>query len=135
MARSKGKPPSQRQLRVGEELRHVLALSISRADFRDPALRDLLVTITEVRVSPDLKNATAFVTPLGGKDPEGAVKALNKARDYLRGELSRQVKLRHTPKISFQPDETFDEASHIDALLRDPQVARDLNHEEDEDGA
>ncbi|MCW9035492.1 MAG: 30S ribosome-binding factor RbfA [Alphaproteobacteria bacterium] len=135
MARNTGKPPSQRQLRVGEELRHNLAIVLSRADFNDPALSNLLVTVTEVRVSPDLKNATVFVAPLGGKDPEGAVKALNKAKNFFRGELSRKVKLRHTPKISFQPDETFDEASHIDSLLRDPQVARDLLNEAEEDGA
>ncbi len=124
--------PSQRQLRVGEELRHVIAQVIERAHFRDPALQDVSITVTEVRVSPDLKNATAFVTPLGGSDTEEVVAALRRAAPYFRGQIARAVKLRAVPGISFEADTSFDYASKIEGLLHQPEVARDLA--EDEDG-
>ena len=135
--RRPGKAPTQRQLRVGEELRHSLAWIFERTDFRDPQLANLAVTVTEVRVSPDLKNATAFITPLGGGDPSKTVEALNRAKAFLRGELARSVNLRHAPRISFQPDETFDQAGHIDDLLKLPEVQRDLKAaaQDDDDGA
>ena len=126
MTRRPGKAPTQRQLRVGEEMRHTLAWIFERTDFRDPQLANLAVTVTEVRVSPDLKNATAFVTPLGGGDPTETVTALNRARNFLRGEIARSINLRHAPRISFQPDETFDQAGLINALLNRPEVQRDL---------
>lgn len=132
MTRSRGKAPSQRQLRVGEEIRHALAWTLERSDFEDPALHSP-VTVTEVRCSPDLRNCTAFVTPLGGGDPEPVLKALRKVAPHLRHELARQVRLKYVPQLSFQPDESFDEAQHIDALLRSPEVRRDLAAEGEPD--
>lgn len=123
--------PSQRQLRVGEELRHAIAQIIERAHFRDPALQDVPITVTEVRVSPDLKNATVFVTPLGGSDVDGVVAALRRAAPYFRGQIARAVKLRAVPGIAFEADTSFDYASKIAGLLHQPEVARDLD---DEDG-
>lgn len=120
------KQASQRQLRVGEELRHALSRILLQGDLHDPILEDINITVTEVRVSPDLKNATAFVIPLGGEGLGLIVKALNGARGFLRGQLSREVTLRYTPRLSFQADKTFDEASHINEVLQRPTVRRDL---------
>lgn len=119
------KAPSQRQLRVGEEIRHALSEIVRRAPFRDPVLADCSVTITEARVSPDLRNATVFVMPLGG-EAEPIVEALNRASAFLRGQLAEAVRLRHMPRLAFVRDESFDEASRIDALLHSEAVARDL---------
>lgn len=121
-----GKAPSQRQLRVGEELRHTLAEIFQRGDFHDPELQSLNVTVTEVRISPDLKNATAFVTPLGGGHMEETLAALRRAAPFLRGQVARVVNLRHAPTLSFEADTSFDYAGHIDAILHSPAVARDL---------
>lgn len=126
------KPPSQRQLRVGEELRHVIAGVIERGDFRDPDLQGRMITVTEVRVSPDLRNATVFVTPLGGGDATGILAGLKRAKAYLRHELARSMGLRLVPDLSFEPDTSFDEATRIDALLRSPVVARDLDTASDD---
>ncbi len=124
---SKGhKAPSQRQLRVGEELRHVIANIIERGDIRDPDLAGRAITVTEVRISPDLKNATVFVVPLGGGDCQAILNGLKRAKPFLRHEIARSVDLRAVPNLSFEPDVSFDEASKIDALLRSPQVRRDL---------
>ncbi len=131
--RSQGKAPSQRQLRVGEELRHVLADALERGEMRDPALAGRTVTVTEVRISPDLKNATAFVVPLGGGDPSEVVDALNRGAGFLRGWVAKRVRLRHVPKIGFLADQSFDEAARIDRALRDPRVVADLRHDDDED--
>ncbi len=117
MTRRAGKSPSQRQLRVGEELRHVLAALLERGELRDPGLKGASVTVTEVRISPDLRNATAFVLPLGGGDATAVVAALTRARPFLRRRLARDVKLRYAPDISFQADTSFDSAVHIEALL------------------
>jgi ribosome-binding factor A len=124
--RGDGRGPSQRQLRVGEEIRHELAELLRRGDFRDPELTQLNVTITEVRISPDLRNATAFVTPLGGGGAEQAVRALKRAAPFLRGQVARAMKLRFAPNLFFQADTSFDYASHINQLLHDPEVQRDL---------
>ena len=121
--------PSQRQLRVGEELRHALAQIIERAHFRDPVLQDVSITFTEVRVSPDLKNATAFVTPLGGTGVAEVVAALRRAAPYFRGQIARAVKLRVVPALFFEADTSFDYASKIAGLLHRPDVARDLDAE------
>lgn len=121
-----GKPPSQRQLRVGEELRHELAAILQRGDFRDPDLLDLNVTVTEVRISPDLRAATAFVTPLGGGKLGTALAALRRAAPFFRGQLAKALKLRYAPSLSFEPDVSFDYAGRIDAILHSPEVARDL---------
>lgn len=120
------KPPSQRQLRVGEELRHVIANIIERGDIRDPDVQGHAITVTEVRISPDLKNATVFVVPLGGGEVAGILAGLKRARPFLRHEIARTVDLRAVPNLSFEPDTSFDEASKIDALLRRPEVRRDL---------
>ncbi len=129
--RSKGKSkgpagPSQRQLRVAEEVRHVLADLFTRVEFRDPELAGVHVTVTEVRISPDLKHATAFVARLGRTDIEAILPALRRAAPFLRSELSRAVRLRGVPEIHFQPDTALDYAMEIDALLRSPDVAKDL---------
>ena len=133
MNRREGRTPSQRQLRVGEELRHALADLLRRGDFRDPELQNLNVTVTEVRISPDLRNATAFVTVLGGGDIQPALAALRRAAAFLRGQIGREVKLRHVPTIGFEGDTSFDYASHINDLLHDPAVARDLVNGDDEE--
>lgn len=124
--------PSQRQLRVGEEIRHVLAQVMQRGELRDPALAGVSVTISEVRVSPDLKNATCFVTPLGASAGRGdaseeeVVRALRRAAAFLRGQVAREVRLKFTPALRFRIDDSFDEAARIDELLKRPEVARDL---------
>ena len=125
------KPPSQRQLRVGEELRHIIANIIERGDIRDPDLAGRAITVTEVRISPDLKNATVFVVPLGGGEVELVVKGLKRARSFIRHEVARQVDLRVAPDLFFEADISFDEASKIDALLRSPEVSRDLGANDD----
>jgi ribosome-binding factor A len=121
------KPPSQRQLRVGEEIRHVLAGVFLRAEFRDPELAGAQVTVTEVRVSPDLRNATAFVARLGRTDIDALLPALRRAAPFLRSQVAAEMRLRVAPQLSFQADTTLDEAMHIDRLLRSPAVARDLD--------
>ena len=118
--------PSQRQLRVAEEIRHVLAELFTRVEFRDPELAGVQVTITEVRISPDLKQATAFVTRLGRSDIDEKLPALRRAAPFLRSELSRAVRLRGVPQLQFQPDTAIDYAMEIDALLRRPDVVKDL---------
>lgn len=128
-----GKPPSQRQLRVGEEIRHELAAILQRGDFRDPDLLDLNVTVTEVRISPDLRAATAFVTPLGGGKLGSALAALRRAAPFLRGQLAKTLSLRYAPSLSFEPDVSFDYAGRIDAILHSPEVARDLEPAEKAD--
>jgi len=112
-----GRAPGQRSLRVGEAIRHALAELMLRGSFRDPALAGVPITVTEVRMSPDLRNATAFIMPLGGTDGPAAVAALNRAAAYVRGEIGRTVRLRLTPDISFRLDASFDAAAHIDRLI------------------
>jgi ribosome-binding factor A len=118
--------PSQRQLRVGEELRHALVEILRDNHARDPDLRDANVTVTEVKVSPDLSNATAFVMPLGGEKINVTVAALNRASVYFRTLVARSVQLRHAPRISFALDTSFSYAEKIDGLLHAPEVQRDL---------
>jgi ribosome-binding factor A len=134
MARKKksSAPAGQRQLRVGEEMRHALSGILREHHLDDPDLFDKIITVTEVRISPDLRNATAFVLPLGGTETEKTVDALNRAAGYFRGELGRAVKMQFTPTLRFRADETFEEASRIERLLHDPVVARDLKKDEDE---
>jgi ribosome-binding factor A len=128
----KAEGPSQRQLRIGEELRHALAHLLERGELHDPALHDVTVTVTEVRVSPDLKNAIAYVMPLGGGHAPEVVAALKRSAPYVRGALARVVQLRHAPQIGFALDTSFDHASRIDALLHRPDVARDLGRDDKE---
>lgn len=127
--------PSQRQLRVGEEMRHALAQIFQRGVLRDPALQDVTLTVTEVRLSPDLKHATAFVMPLGGRQAPEAIAGLQRGAAYLRKELARAVKLRVAPTVSFALDASFDHASQVEALLHRPEVARDLIQDGTDDGA
>jgi ribosome-binding factor A len=118
--------PSQRQLRIGEEIRHAVAQMLERREFHEPALQDVSVTVTEVRISPDLKNATAYIMPLGGDQANEVLEALTRARSFVRKQVGGTMRLRHVPNISFEMDETFDQASKIETLLSDPKVARDL---------
>jgi ribosome-binding factor A len=136
MSRSKGRIPSQRQLRVGEELRHVLAEILAHGELRDPALQNLSITVSEVRASPDMRHATAFVMSLGGAgNPVEIVDALNRASSFLSHEVGRKIMLKYTPSLHFELDTVFDEAQRIDALLRQPGVARDLKRDGSDDGA
>jgi ribosome-binding factor A len=121
------KPPSQRQLRAGELIRHALTDILSREEFADPALHGKSITITEVRISPDLKNASAFAAPLGGEDMGKTIEALNRAAGFLRGRLSREIDMRHTPNLRFIADDSYDEARRIEALLASDRVRRDLD--------
>lgn len=120
------KAPSQRQLRVAEEIRHVLAGVFGRGEIRDPELADVVITVTEVRIGPDLKRATAFVTRLGRSDIAAKLPALRRAAPFLRVQVAKQLRLRVAPDLSFQADTSIDYAMHVDELLRAPDVARDL---------
>ncbi|MBQ0823624.1 30S ribosome-binding factor RbfA [Microvirga terrae] len=117
--------PSQRQQRVAELIRHALAEVLSRGDLQDDVLTRNVITIPEVRMSPDLKLATAYVMPLGGRDEDAVLKALDKNKKLLRQEVARRVNLKFAPDLRFRRDESFDEAARIDALLRSERVARD----------
>lgn len=119
--------PSQRQLRVGEELRHAVVRIFDHAHFHDPDLALASITVTEVRVSPDLKNATAFVIPLGGLEMDRVVAALNRAQGYFRRELGRELTLKFVPRVRFSADTSFEYSSRIDAVLHQPEVERDLD--------
>ncbi|KAB1074820.1 30S ribosome-binding factor RbfA [Methylobacterium planeticum] len=119
--------PSQRQQRVAELIRHALAEVLQRGDIQDPVLGTHVVTVPEVRMSPDLKLATAYVMPLGGQDEAPVIAALERNRKALRQEVARRVNLKYAPELRFRRDETFDEAARIDALLRSERVQRDLD--------
>lgn len=123
---NKARAPSVRQLRVGEEIRHCLAEIFGRGDLHDPDLAGISLTVSEVRISPDLRNATAFVMPLGGGDVDKALTALARAAPYLRGRIGKQLQLRYLPTLSFRRDPSFDTATRIDEILRSPDVVRDL---------
>lgn len=124
---------SVRLLRVGEQVRHALSDVLARGDVHDPVLASHSVSITEVRMSPDLRHATVFVKPLLGADEAEVLDALKRNVRYLRGEVSRRVNTKYAAMLKFLPDESFDEGSHIDRILRSPQVARDLGTDEQED--
>jgi ribosome-binding factor A len=118
------KPPGQRQLRVGEHIRHTLVEIMRDGKFRDPDLsQPHLITVTAVEVGPDLSHAHVFVIPLGGKDAEKIIAALNRAAGYLRTELAARMDMRYTPKVSFKYDRSFDESAHIDRLLRQDKTS------------
>ena len=124
--------PSQRQLRVGELVRHAVSEMLIRGDVHDPVLEGHLITIPEVRMAPDLRLATIYVMPLGGRDADEVMAALERNKRYLRGEVSHRVNLKFAPDIRFQIDERFAEAERIEKLLRTPQVRRDLEPEKDD---
>ena len=117
---------SPRQLRVGELIRHALADMLSRGDVHDPVIETHTITVPEVRMSPDLRLATIYVMPLGGRDEQEVLSALEDNKRYVRGEIARRVNLKFAPDIRFRIDERFDEAERIDRLLRTPAVQRDL---------
>jgi ribosome-binding factor A len=124
------KGASQRQLRVGELIRHALAELLSRGELREPAIEGVVITVPEVRMTPDLKLATAFVMPLGGEGADRIIEALDRNRRFLRGALARRVDLKYTPDLRFRVDKSFAEGERIDALLRNPRIARDLEERE-----
>lgn len=118
--------PTQRQLRAGELTRHALAEVLREEDIADPDLEGVSVTVTEVRMSPDLRHAVAFVEPLGGVQAGAVVKALNRHARFLRGRLGRHIDMKFTPDLKFLHDETFDEAARMSRLFADPKVRQDL---------
>jgi ribosome-binding factor A len=122
---------SQRQLRVGEAVRHALAEVLAQGEVHDPVLEGHMITVPEVRMSPDLRLATIYVIPLGGRDEEAVVAALERNKRYLRGVIARKVNLKFAPDIRFRLDERFDEAERIEKLLRSPAVKRDLGGGDD----
>jgi ribosome-binding factor A len=122
---------SQRQLRVGELIRHELASMLSRGDVHDPVIEGHMITVPEVRMSPDLRLATIYIMPLGGRDEKDVLAALDRNKRYVRGEIARRVNLKFAPEIRFRIDERFDEAERIEKLLRTPDVQRDLAGKKD----
>ncbi|KFC61364.1 30S ribosome-binding factor RbfA [Devosia neptuniae] len=124
--------PSQRMLRVGELVRHALAAIFARGDVEDDALRGSVITVPEVRMTPDLKIANAYIMPLGGMHAEEIVAALNRHRKFIRGRVAPQINMKFAPEMRFYVDDTFEEAGRIDSLLRSDRVQRDLDGDEDE---
>jgi ribosome-binding factor A len=118
--------PSQRQLRVAEEIRHVLSGIFGRGEFRDPDLADAHITVTEVRIGPDLKRATAFFSRLGRSDADTLLPALERATPYLRGQVAKSLRLRIAPDLTFTPDRALNYAMKIDELMHRPEISRDL---------
>ena len=123
---------SQRQLRVGETVRHAIAEILAQGQVHDHVLEGHLITVPEVRMSADLKLATIYVMPLGGRDTTDVIEALDRNKKFLRGEIARRVNLKFAPDIRFRADERFDEAERIEKLLRTPAVQRDIKTESDE---
>jgi ribosome-binding factor A len=124
---------SQRQLRVGEQVRHAMAEILAQGNVHDDDLEGHIITVPEVRMSPDLKSATFYVMPLGGRDTEIIIAALERNKKFLRGEVARRVNLKFAPDLRFRVDERFDEAERIEKLLRTPAVQRDLEQDPDSD--
>jgi ribosome-binding factor A len=127
--------PSQRQLRVGEALRHALAEILNRNEIRDPDLDGVSVTVTQVKPSPDMRYATVYCEPLGGQNAKEIVAALNRHKGFLRGEMGHRITMKFTPELRFVEDESFAEALKIDTILRSDRVSRDIaaTHDEDDD--
>jgi ribosome-binding factor A len=123
---------SQRQLRVGELVRHAIAELLTRGDVHDPVIEGHLITVPEVRMTADLRLATIYVMPLAGRDSDEVIVAFERNKKFIRGEIAHAVNLKFAPDIRFMADERFAEAERIDKLLRSPQVKRDLKHEGDE---
>ena len=127
-AHAEGKAPSQRQLKVGETIRHALADIFTRGDIEDEVLARHSITVPEVRMTPDLKLATIYVMTLGGGDAEEAVEHLERHKRYLRGLLAKRVSMKFMPELRFKVDTSFEASARIDALLASPKVARDLDN-------
>ena len=127
------KGPSQRQLRVGEQVRHALADVLARGEVRDEVIEATVISVSEVRMSPDLKIATAFVAPLAAKDNDAVIKALAQNAKFIRGRVSGALRqMKYMPEFRFRLDTSFDNMAKIDQLLRSPEVARELGKEDDE---
>lgn len=126
MKRAAASPPGQRQLRVGELIRHAMADILQRGEIHDPDLEGMVVTVPEVRITPDLKLATVFLMPLGGKGADTVVATFERHKRFLRGEVAHRINLRYAPDLRFELDRSFEEGDKIDALLRKPEVKRDL---------
>lgn len=125
--------PSQRALRVGELIRHAVSEMLTRGDIHDPVLEGHLITVPEVRMTADLRLATVYVMPLGGRDIEEVIEALDRNKRFLRGEIAHRVNLKFAPDIRFRADERFDEAERIEKLLRTPAVQRDVKRESNDE--
>ena len=130
--RATGPEGSQRQLRVGELVRHAVSDILSHGSVHDPELEGHIITVPEVRMSPDLKLATIYVMPLGGRDTDDVVAALDRNKKFLRGEVARRINLKFAPDIRFRVDDRFEEAERIEKLLRTPAVQKDLAHQPDD---
>ena len=131
MSRSSSSAPSQRQLRVGEQVRHALADVIQRGEVRDDVIEGTVISVNEVRMSPDLKIATAFVAPLGAKNDDAVIKALARNAKFIRGRVSGALRqMKYMPEFRFRLDTSYDNFDKIDRLLRSPEVARDLDHDD-----
>jgi ribosome-binding factor A len=128
-----GSAPSQRMLRVGELVRHAVAQRLSRGDINDPVLEQHVITVSRVKMSPDLKLATIYVMPLGGKDEPQVLAALDRHRKFLRGEIAHEVNLKFAPEVRFRIDDSFDTVSRIDAILASDRVRRDLEAKDEDD--
>ena len=129
---SKGRGLSQRQLRVGELVRHTLADMLTRGEVHDPVIEGHLITVPEVQMTADLRLATIYIVPLGGRDSDAVLAALERNKRFLRGEIARRINLKFAPEIRFRIDERFDEAERIEKLLRTPAVQRDLDDKTDD---
>ena len=133
MTKATSSAPSQRMLRVGEQVRAAITTVLQRGEVRDPVIEKTVISISEVRMSPDLKIATAFVSPLGVTDHQSVIDALNRNAKYIRGRLGHQLRqMKYMPEVRFRDDTSFDNYKKIDELLRSPEVARDLDAEDDE---
>jgi ribosome-binding factor A len=132
-SRDSGPSASQRQLRVGELVRHAIAEMLMRGDVHDPVIERHMITIPEVRVTADLRLATVYVMPMGGKDAEEVVAAFERHKKFMRTEIAHRINLKFAPDIRFRVDDRFAEAERIDKLLQSPEVKRDLDHEGDND--
>ena len=131
MSRQQSNAPSQRMLRVGEQVRHALSETLQRGEIIDPLIENAVISVSEVRMSPDLKIATAFVAPLGTKDEAAVVEALNKHAKFVRGRVSGALRqMKYMPEFRFRLDTSYDNFSKINELLHSPQVVRDLGHGE-----
>lgn len=126
--------PSQRQLRVGEMLRHAISEILSRGEIRDPDLEGISVTVTQVKPSPDMRHAMIFCEPLGGRNAERVIAALNRHRGFIRGQMGHMITMKFTPELRFVEDKSFAEAQKIETLLKSERVQRDLKKASVDDG-
>ncbi|MDN2568467.1 30S ribosome-binding factor RbfA [Aquibium sp. A9E412] len=134
MSPQSGKPPSQRQLRVGEQARHALAEVLQRGEVRDPQIEGTVISVSEVRMSPDLKVATAYVAPLGAADDAAVVAALNRNARFIRGRVTPALRqLKYMPAFRFRLDTSYENFARIDRILKSPEVARDLDRDDDQE--